>query len=286
VIFAWISDHRAEFQIQAMCAALEVSASGFYAWLKRPLSRRKLRSQALSEAISEVHRDSDCIYGSPRVHQELLARGVQVCENTVARWMRLQHIRSKIVRKFVPCTTDSNHALPVANNRLNRDFEASGPNQKWVADITYVETQEGWLFLAGVMDLYSRKIVGWSMSDNMRVDLVADALKMALVRRRPEPGFMHHSDQGVQYASADYQNLLTENGCICSMSRTANCYDNAVMESFWGSLKTELVYHRKYSTRDEARQSLFRYIEVFYNRIRRHSSLGYVSPEAFEAARN
>jgi transposase InsO family protein len=236
--------------------------------------------------ISEVHRESGCIYGSPRVYRELLSRGERVCENTVARLMQMQRIRSIIAKKFVPCTTDSRHDFPVADNALGRNFNAEGPNQKWVADITYIETQEGWLYLAGVMDLYSRKIVGWSMSDNMRVDLVADALKMALDRRRPGPELLHHSDRGVQYASTDYQALLARHGCVCSMSRTANCYDNAVMESFWGTLKTELVYHTKYATRDEARQSLFKYIEVFYNRIRRHSSLDYVSPEAFEAARN
>jgi len=284
--FAWIKEHQPEFSIQAMCAALNVSKSGYYAWLKRRPSPRKLRRQALAMRISEVHRESDCIYGSPRVYRELLSRGERVSENTVARLMQMQQIRSKIAKKFTPCTTQSRHDLPVADNALDRNFNAAGPNQKWVADITYIETQEGWLYLAGVMDLYSRKIVGWSMSDRMRVDLVADALKMALDRRQPRPALLHHSDRGVQYASTDYQALLARHGCICSMSRTANCYDNAVMESFWGTLKTELVYQIRYVTRNQARQSLFKYIEVFYNRVRLHSSLGYVSPEAFEAARN
>ena len=286
MIFAWINAHRTEFSIKALCRTLNVSKSGFFAWLKRRPSPRTLRSQALAVRISEVHRESGCIYGSPRVYRELLSRGERVCENTVARLMQMQRIRSIIAKKFVPCTTDSRHDFAVADNALGRNFNAEGPNQKWVADITYIETQEGWLYLAGVMDLYSRKIVGWSMSDNMRVDLVADALKMALAGRRPRPELLHHSDRGVQYASTDYQALLATHGCVCSMSRTANCYDNAVMESFWGTLKTELVHHTKYASRDEARQSLFKYIEVFYNRIRRHSSLGYVSPEAFEAARN
>jgi transposase InsO family protein len=190
------------------------------------------------------------------------------------------------VRRFVPRTTDSKHAHPVADNVLEQRFKATAPNRKWVTDVTYVETGEGWLYVASVLDLFSRKIVGWSMADHIRTDLVKDALQMALTSRQPERGLLHHSDRGVQYASGEYQRMLEKHHCICSMSRTGNCYDNAVMESFWKTLKTELVYQTRYATREQARQSIFEYIEVYYNRVRIHSSLNYKSPEAFEAALN
>jgi putative transposase len=286
VKFTWIEAQKQLFAIEPMCRALDVSRSGYYAWLKRPPCPRATRREELVQRIACVHRDSRQLYGSPRVHRELIEKGQRVCKNTVAKLMRLNRIRSKIARRFVPRTTDSNHSYPVAENVLNRDFNASAPNRKWVTDITYVETGEGWLYLSAVMDLFSRKIVGWSMADHLRTELVADALKMALLRRNPDQGLLHHSDRGVQYASFDYQGLLAKSGCVCSMSRSGNCYDNAAMESFWGTLKSELVYQQKFATRAEAKAAIFEYLEVFYNRERLHSSLNYKSPEAFEAALN
>jgi putative transposase len=282
-----MKEHRDRFAVEAMSRVLEVSVSGYYAWLKRPASRRGRRRAELAARVHEAYRKSRRIYGAPRVHRELLAEGEKVCRNTVARIMRDQRIRSVVARRFVPCTTDSNHDHPVLENRLNRDFVAESPNRKWCCDITYVQTDQGTLYLAAVIDLFSRKIVGWSMNERMPVELIADALTMALMQRRPAAGLLHHSDRGVQYACGVYQELLNDHGIVCSMSRVGNCYDNAVMESFWGTLKTECVYPQgRYATFDQARQSIFEYIEVFYNRTRRHSSLGYVSPEAFEAALN
>ena len=269
-----------------MCRVLAVAKSGFYASLQRVPGPREMAREKLLDEIKNVHAASRQIYGSPRVYEELQDRGIKGSENTIAKIMKDAGIRSKIVLKFKPSTTDSKHAHPVAENVLNRDFKANGANQKWVTDITYVETDEGWLYVAGVLDLYSRKIVGWSMADHMRTSLVEDALKMALARRIPEPGLLHHSDRGTQYACGDYRTMLEANGMKCSMSRTGNCYDNAAMESFWGTLKTEHVFHEKFGTHQQAKQSIFEYIEVFYNRQRRHSSLGYVSPESFEAAAN
>lgn len=284
--FAWIKEHRAEFPVEVMCATLNVSKSGFYAALSRPLSARAQRQNALTIQIAAVHRRSHKTYGSPRVFRELVSSGEQVCENTVAKLMRASRIRSKRMRRFIPRTTDSKHGLPVAGNRLARQFSANRPNQKWVCDITYIPTGEGWLYLAAVIDLYSRKVVGWSMADHMKTELVEEALKMACQRRRPIAGLLHHSDRGVQYASHVYQQLLKANGIESSMSRAGNCYDNAAMESFWSTLKSELVYHADYATHEQARQAIFEYMEIFYNRIRTHSSIGYVSPEAFEAALN
>lgn len=284
--YAWISAHRKEFNVGTMCCLLEVGKSGFYASLKRLPSAGQTRRGELLCEIKNVHAESRGSYGSPRVFEELKAQGIKACKKTVAKIMSQSEIRAKIVKRYMPNTTDSKHAHPVAENVLNQDFKANAVNQKWVTDITYIETEEGWLYLAGVLDLHSRKVVGWSMADHMKTELVEDALKMAVARRNPGAGLLHHSDRGSQYACGNYQNLLAKNGFACSMSRTGNCYDNAVMESFWGTLKTELVYQEKYKTRQQARQSIFEYIEVFYNRKRRHSSLGYVSPEAFEAGMN
>jgi putative transposase len=284
--YAWIEAHRSEHGVEAMCRILEVSRSGYYAQRKRGVSELKQRQEALLPKIEKAFVESHQTYGSPRIHQELKEQGEKVCENTVARWMREYEIRARRQKRFIPCTTDSNHPHPVAENLLDGNFECNAPNKKWTCDITYIYTEEGWLYLAGVMDLYSRKIVGWSMGDNLRAELVSNALKMALLRREPGPGLLHHSDRGVQYACEDYRKLTHSQGIVCSMSRTGNCYDNAAMESFWSTLKTEWVYRQTYSTRKAAQQSVFEYIETFYNRKRRHSSLGYVSPEAFEAARN
>ena len=283
---AWIAGHRKEFEVEAMCDALSVSKSGYYAWQDRAPGIRQVRREELISEIKAVHAESRHTYGSPRVYQELQARGIKTSINTVAKLMNKAAIRSKVSKRYVPCTTDSNHAHPVAENVLNQEFKSDAPNEKWTTDLTYVETAEGWLYVAAVLDLYSRKVVGWSMAEHMKTELVEDALRMAVARRKPGPGVLHHSDRGTQYACGDYQNLLSANGFTCSMSRTGNCYDNAVMESFWGTLKTELVYHERYATRAQARQSIFEYVEVFYNRVRRHSSLGYVSPEAFEAGSN
>lgn len=284
--FAFIRDHLQEYPVTLCCRVLRISRSGYYAWCKRPASIRQHRHEALAERIGQVHQANRGVYGSPRVYQALQAAGEPVCENTVAKIMREQGLRAKSNRRFVPRTTDSGHGKPVAPNVLDRQFTADAPNRRWVADITYIPTCEGWLYLAGVLDLYSRKIVGWSMADHLGWELVADALDMGLWRRQPPKGLLHHSDRGVQYACDDYQGLLARHGITVSMSGVGNCYDNAAMESFWATLKTELVHHEQYATRDDARRSIFEYIEVFYNRKRIHSSLGYVSPEAFEAAAN
>lgn len=269
-----------------MCKVLKVTRSGYYAWLKRPVSPRLQRRAELVEQIRQVHQDSRGTYGSPRIAVELQERRVSVCRNTVARYMRQERLRASSPKRFVPTTTDSNHQHPVSPNRLDRDFEATAPNQKWVCDLTYLWTEQGWLYLSVVMDLFSRKIVGWSMSDDLKAEGVAQALAMAIAWRKPRAGLLHHSDRGVQYACGLYQDLLIEHGIQCSMSRPGNCYDNAVAESFFGTLKTELVHRQHYRTREEARSSVFKWIECWYNRRRRHSSLGYLSPEAFEAQNN
>jgi putative transposase len=287
VKFAFIEEHlTAEFAVDACCDVLEVSRSGYYAWLDRPASARARRREELAMKIAAVHEQNRKVYGSPRVCQALKAQGERVCENTVADIMNERQIRAKSKRQFVPRTTDSAHQQPIADNVLDRRFDAALPDQKWAADITYIPSDQGWLYLAGVIDLCSRKIVGWSMADHMQVELVSDALNMAIARRCPEQGLLHHSDRGVQYASEDYMYLLQSHKMEPSMSGKGDCWDNAVMESFWSTLKTELVNHEHYATREQARASIFEYIEVFYNRQRLHSSLGYVSPETFEASLN
>jgi putative transposase len=284
--FAWIKEHTPEFDVTCMCDILKVSRSGFYAWRKRPAGKKSLARQELLEKIRHVHIQSRCIYGSPRVEAELADQGIDVCVNTVAKYMRQAGLCSKIKRRFRMRTTDSNHGLATAPNRLDRHFDASGPNRKWCCDITYVPTAEGFLYVAAVIDVFSRRIVGWAMADHLRAELCTDALFMAIARRAPDQGLLHHSDRGVQYACQQYQQMLKEYGFQASMSRKGDCYDNALMESFWGTLKTELTYHELYPTRDDARQSIFEFIEVFYNRQRRHSAIGYVSPEQFEASLN
>jgi len=286
VKFAFIEEHLTEFPLDVSCQVLAVSRSGYYAWLGRPASARAKRREELAVKIQAVHEQNRRVYGSPRVCQALKAQGENVCENTVADIMNERQIRAKRKRKFVPRTTDSQHDQPVAANLLDRQFDAALPDQKWAVDITYIPTDQGWLYLAGVIDLCSRKIVGWSMADHMQVELVSDALQMAVARRRPGGDLLHHSDRGVQYASDDYMYLTQSHGMRISMSGKGDCWDNAVMESFWATLKNELVNHERYATREQARASIFEYIEVFYNRQRLHSSLGYVSPETFEASLN
>lgn len=284
--FAFIQEHRRTWPIAVMCRVLEVARSGFHAWLKHTPSRWGKRREELAVKIKTIYQENRRVYGSPRIHQALKAGGESVCENTVASIMREQGVRAKVKAKFVPRTTDSRHGSPVAPNTLDRQFEADGPDRKWAADITYIPTDEGWLYLAGVIDLCTRRVVGWAMAEHMETDLVSDALTMAIARRRPGSGLLHHSDRGVQYASDGYQGLLARHGLVCSMSGKGDCWDNAVIESFWSTLKTELVHHEHYATHEEARMSIFNYIEVFYNRQRLHSSLGYRSPEAFEASLN
>lgn len=269
-----------------MCDVLEVSRSGFYAWRSRPESKRAKHHRELVEEIKKIHSDRDmACYGSPRVHQELVARGKSCSENTVASLMSRHGLAAKTRRKY-RVTTDSEHALPLAENLLNREFEQEEADRAWLADITYIWTKEGWLYLAAVLDSYSRKIVGWSMSHYMGKELVMDALRMALGRRCPEArtALMHHSDRGSQYASHAYRDLLKEHNITCSMSRKGNCWDNAMMESFFASLKKERIHHESFETRDEARRCVFAYIELFYNPVRLHSALGYKSPEEFEKA--
>ena len=284
--FAFIRRRSKEFPVELMCQVLEVSRSGYYDWLGRPAGARAGRAAALKGRIRLAHEASRCTYGSPRVYQGLKAMGVSVCENTVARYMREEGLCATPRRRFVPRTTDSGHAHPVAPNVLGRDFAADGPDRKWAADLTYVWTDQGWLYLSVVIDLFSRRVVGWSMSEDLKAEGVMEALGMALGRRRPRPGPLHHSDRGVQYACGAYRELLEKNGVGRSMSRPGNCYDNAVVESFFGTLKTELVHRRRYRTRAEARADVFEWIECWYNRRRRHSSLGYLSPEQFEAQLN
>jgi putative transposase len=278
--YKFIEAHREEFAVKIMCRVLGVSRSGYYDWRKRKPSARECANAKLLKMIKKIFRRSRKTYGSPRIHAELRAQGMACSCNRVARLMRKHGVRARRPRRRVR-TTDSKHDLPVAPNLLGRQFEAERPNQKWVADISYIDTDEGWLYLATVMDLFSRRIVGWAMDDHMERSLVEQALRMALFRRRPRAGLLHHSDRGSQYASGDYRALLAAWGITASMSRTGDCYDNAAMESFFGTLKTECVTAR-YPTRAAARTDIFEYIEVWYNRQRRHSSLGYLSPVAFE----
>jgi putative transposase len=281
VKFHFIHAEKARFPLAALCRHLGVSRSGYYAWQGRPESARKRSDRELTLEVAAVHQESRGTYGSPRVHAELRARGRCVSEKRVARLMRQQGLAARRTRRFVR-TTDSNHAHPVAPNVVDRDFLPPKPNCTWAADITYVWTGEGWLYLAVVLDLFSRRVVGWAMGERIDRQLVLRALAMALVGR-PAPA-LHHSDRGSQYASEDYRRLLEERGITCSMSRRGNCYDNAVVESFFSTLKLELVYTRSFQTREEAYQALFEYMEVFYNRRRRHSALGYLSPAEYEKA--
>jgi transposase InsO family protein len=279
--FEFILAEKATWPIAFMCARLEVSKSGFYAWCGRPPSSRSLADQQLLGRIRAVHAESKGRYGSPRVHRELSAKGIHVSKHRIARLMRENGLRGRRRRRFRH-TTDSNHAMPIAPNTLARDFTAEAPNEVWVTDITYIWTREGWLYLAAILDLYSRRVVGWSMSERMTRQLVLDALSMAVRARTPPVGLLHHSDRGSQYASADYRAALVAAGIQCSMSRKGDCWDNAVAESFFSTLKAELVHEADWATRVEARTAIFEYLEVFYNRRRRHSSIGYVSPVAFE----
>ena len=277
-----IQQYRSQFSIRMMCRAMRVSRSGYYDWVGRPESARAQHHRALTEKIHYFHQASRRTYGSPRIREDLLEVGEQVGENTVARLMQRGGIVPKTIRKF-RVTTDSRKTVP-APNRLERQFTTAQPNQRWVSDITFIPTREGWLYLAVIIDLYSRAVIGWAMHKRMKAALVMNALKMALMRRKVRSPLLLHSDQGSQYAATDYRAMLAANGIECSMSRKGNCWDNAVAESFFHTLKTELVHHEDYRSRTEAKASIFEYIEVFYNRQRRHSHIGQVAPLVFENA--
>jgi transposase InsO family protein len=264
-----------------MCKVMDVSRSGYYTWRRLLPSQREQANQELVAAIRQVHQNSMKTYGSPRMHAELKAQGYTCSLNRVARLMRLHNIQAE-QRRRCKVTTQSEHAYPVAPNLLNREFDASHPNEKWAADITYIWTDEGWLYLAVVLDLFSRMVVGWAMDASLESGLVEQALRMALTRRCLGANLLHHSDQGSQYASLSFQALLADSSILASMSATGNCYDNAPVESFFATLKCELVNRRRYRTRAEAKLDIFWYIEAFYNRQRRHSSLDYLSPLAYE----
>jgi len=281
VRFAFIEAGKADFPITQSCTVLGVSRAGFYAWRGRPLAPRAGADQRLAIEVAAIHAESQRRYGSPRVHRELRARGQHVGRKRVARLMRTQGLRARVPRRF-RTTTDSQHALPIAPNVLARRFTAPAPNTVWVTDMTYLWTLEGWLYLVVILDLFSRRVVGWAMSERMTRQLALDALTMALTHRGPAPGLIHHSDRGSQYASGDYRRLLTAHGIVCSMSRRGDCWDNAVAESFFSTLKLELVYESAWRARAEARAAVFEYLEAFYNGQRLHSSLGYLSPIAFE----
>lgn len=282
--YAFIDAEKAQFPVLLLCKVLGVSRSGFYAWRARPASQRGKTDAELAQEIVEVHAVSRGTYGSPCVHAELRARGLRVGKKRIARLMRDRGLAARKRRRFRPKTTDSNHHLPIAENVLDRDFSRPAPNQAWVGDITYIPTAQGWLYLAVLLDLHSRRVVGWAMSDRIDRHLVLGALSMAVTNRGvPAGGVLHHSDRGSQYASDDYRKALAGYGFKASMSRRGNCWDNAVSESFFSTLKVELVHQRQFATRAEARTAIFEYIEVFYNRQRRHSTLGYVSPAQFES---
>jgi transposase InsO family protein len=273
---------QGQYPLRLMCRLLAVSASGYYAWCRHPISPRTQSEQALSAEIKQLFDAEKSRAGSPRITQKLRAQGHRVSRKRVAQIMRRQGWRAKAAKKF-KATTNSNHRLPVAPNLLERNFAANAPNQKWVSDITYLSTDEGWLYLAVIMDLYSRQVIGWAMSERMTTPLVSDALQMALWRRKRPKGVILHSDRGSQYCAVVYQRLIKKNGLICSMSKKGDCYDNAAMESWNHSLKVEAIHGERFATREDAKTHVFDYIEVYYNRQRLHSTLSYLSPEMFEA---
>jgi transposase InsO family protein len=279
--FAFIAREKATYPIDLLCSVLGVSRSGFYAAQGRPVATRHREDHQLAVHVAAAHAASRRRYGSPRVHRELQAQGYAVGRHRVARLMREQGLRARAKRRFQR-TTDSEHSLPVAANVLDRQFSVPTPNTAWVSDITYLWTREGWFYLIVILDLFSRRVVGWAVHDRITRQLALDALRMALQQRPISPGLVHHSDRGSQYASADYQALLAAHGIVCSMSGRANCWDNAVAESFFSTLKMELAHEADWGTKADARADVTEYLEIFYNRQRRHSALGYLSPVAFE----
>lgn len=285
--YACIARHVDEFDVRLMCPLLEVSPSGYYAWRKRPPSERAIADERLLLNIRIAHAKSDGDYGAPRVPRELKDDGLYVGPKRVARLMRRDGLKGRAPRSRRVKTTDSAHDHPIAPNLLDRQFDVNGValNRVWVSDITYVPTQEGWLYLAAVLDLASRRCVGWAMRDTLDAELAISALEMAITTRRPAPGLIHHSDRGSQYACADYRVALERHGMRASMSRKGNCWANAVAESFFATLELELIMKHRWATRDDARRAIFRFIEGWYNRERRHSTLDYVSPAQYEEQR-
>jgi putative transposase len=279
--YQFVAEQRQEYPITTLCRVLEVSVSGYYAWWKREPSQHARSDAQLAEQVKTAFQDNRCVYGSPRVHAELQAQGIHCARKRVARLMRDQGLFAKRPRHRT-ITTHSELGAQVAPNLLQRDFSADEPNTKWVADTTYIWTAEGWLYLAVVLDLFSRLVVGWSMAAIQDATLVTQALRMAVARRRPQAGLLHHTDRGSTYTSEDYQALLQQEGMVASMSRTADCYDNAAMESFFHSFKGECIDGQSFQTRAQARSTTFDYLETFYNRTRRHSTLHYMSPLAYE----
>ncbi len=276
-----MEEQRGRFPVRRMCERLKVAPSGYYAWRKRPLSARQMANQELVERIQKIHQDSYGTYGSPRVYRALQAQGIRCGKNRVARLMRLYHLGAKRSKRF-KATSKPHRARKVAPNLVQQDFMTQGLAEVWLADITYIPTAEGWLYLAAILESYSRYLAGWAMSERLSSELTIRALNMALQQRPPQPGLIHHSDRGSQYTDHRYQALLAQHGIQPSMNGAGSWYDNAPMESFFGTLKSELVHHRRYATRAEARSDVYYYIEAFYNRRRLHSSLGYLSPESYE----
>lgn len=274
-------EHEGEYPVRVMCRVLHVTPSGYYAWRKAPFCRRHEEDERLCPLIRQIFEDNHGTYGSPRIAAELRCSGYRINEKRVARLMQMMGLTASKPKRFV-VTTDSDHDEPIAPDRIQQDFSASAPNQKWVSDITYIPTAVGWLYLCVVIDLWSRRVVGWSFSDTLATDMVIDAVHMALQERGPVQGCIFHSDRGCQYASAAFRAFAQDNGLVQSMSRKGCCYDNAVAESFFHSLKIDWVHGRFFETREQARQALFVYLAVFYNRTRRHSTLGYRSPVTFE----
>jgi putative transposase len=283
IIYAFIQENRDKFEVAVLCEVLGVSRSGFYDWLKRDHHQKVQTIKKLKDAIARIFNESRSTYGSPRIWRQMLAEGFAVSKDTVCRIMREMGLRAKSKMKFKNRTTDSNHRYPVADNVLNRKFDQNAPNKALVGDVTFIATKQGWLYLAAVMDLCTRKIVGWAMHDNNDRYLTMSALRMALNRQKIEHGCVFHSDRGSNYACYDFQSMLLANNLIASMSRAGDCFDNAVIESFFHSLKTEFVHHCNFETRSQAKAAIFEWIEVFYNRKRMHSKLNYKTPIDFEA---
>jgi putative transposase len=286
VKYAWITQHRDSFPVRILCDVLNVSTSGYYDSIERPPSDRLKRHERICQAVEQIHAESHGIYGSVKV-AEVMQHSPEkesACRNTVAAAMRTMGLKSKVCKRFQPTTTQADPTKRPAENKLDRDFNAEAPNQKWVTDITYLATAAGWVYLAAVVDLFSRKVVGWSIGASLATELVSDALRDAIERRRPDGSkLLHHSDRGSQYTSDAYQKTLRTLGIECSMSRRGNCYDNAAMERFWWSLKYEWTNHERFANLEEARLSVFRYIETFYNSVRLHETLDYLSPDEYEA---
>jgi len=281
VRFAFIEAEKAEFPVELLCEVLHVSRSGFYAWQGRPESSRAREDRRLKLEITSIHTVHKGRYGSPRIHEDMQELGYSMSRKRVARLMREAELKWRRTKRF-RTTTDSNHEFPIAPNVLDRNFTTAAPDRAWVGDITYIWTDEGWLYLAAILDVFSRRVVGWAVSDRMTTKLATDALEMALWRRQPPPGLVHHTDRGSQYASREYRKRIEAAGITCSMSRKGNCWDNAVAESFFATLKGELANDAEWGTRNEARRDIFEFVELYYNAKRRHSTLGQLSPLAFE----